>query len=211
MQQVTDIAFDAAATGRARELRFKPATLGGRPVPAWILVPITTRAGVWCPTMEVPLSAGDAILVDSTVLERPELGTVYRYQTIRGLPIDLFLYPAEPIPSPAREAARFLESLGLIRAQGDLKAFEVVRSGPLQIRASRGARPDTTISGHEVRVRLEPPQGEPVESWFAVFDSDSRYLKVRATYQPKGGTLAVLQKFVSQVLSSRLSSPSECR
>lgn len=211
MQRVTEISFDAAATGRARQLRFTPATLGGRPVPAWILVPITTTAATSCPTMDVPLSAGDAILVDSMVLERPELGTVYRYETIRGLPIDLFLYPAEPTPSPEREAARFLESLELMRAQGDLKAFEVVRSGQLQIRVSREARPDTTMSGHEVRVRLEPPQGEPVESWFAVFDSYSRYLKVRASYQPKRGPLAVLQKFVSQVLSSRASTPAECR
>jgi len=41
-----DPLFNAAAAKVAVQMRFKPATLGGQPVPVWVTVPITFRRGL---------------------------------------------------------------------------------------------------------------------------------------------------------------------
>src|ERR1043165_9820819 len=75
------IDFDIAALTRAKQLKFSPAQLKGSPVSAWFLVAVETIAAPeGCPTMAVPISAGVATFADSAVLDRPELGTLYRYQ-----------------------------------------------------------------------------------------------------------------------------------
>src|SRR5688572_859245 len=68
--------------------------------------PTTNREPKSCPVMAVPLSAALVTFSDSAVLERPELGTRYRFRGeegigLGGLLVDVFIYPGAGWSPPA--------------------------------------------------------------------------------------------------------------
>jgi hypothetical protein len=194
--------WDIAARDRARQFRFQPATLAGRPVAAWVLMPVTAvppPASCAQSSMSVPLSAG-AQFVDSTAFDRPELGTRFGYAA-RGFAIDLFVYPHAQGETARDEVDRTLAALRQGAVQGGPDGVAVVRAGPERVRPSRRFR-DAHFAGYSAvyRARLE---GKPVESYVGVFPAGGEDLKVRATYPPGGDARRQVQEFVQQVLSHR--------
>jgi hypothetical protein len=164
--------------------------------------------------MAVPLSPGLVTFVDSVVLERPELGTRYRFRGeegvgLRGLLFDVFIYPTAGWSPPARQAALFIETLDTLRQHGQIAGFEVLRSEPTSIRLTLADR-TSDVGGHVVRLRLTLRPGDVRESYFGVFPDAERYLKVRATYPPSEATRDSVDAIVRQVLLARASRPSRC-
>ena len=206
------IDFDIAALARAKQLKFSPAQLKGSPVAAWFLVAVETIAAPeGCPTMAVPISAGVATFADSAVLDRPELGTLYRYQGMDGLPLDVFIYPRSDWPTPTDQVGNFVRTLNAMRERGDLSTYEVQNEENLRLKV-RGGRPrrDMVIEGRSVRARLTAVTGEQRTTYYAVFPEGDKYIKFRATYPPARRTEKTIAKFVWQVLSARVSTPPHC-
>jgi hypothetical protein len=210
------IDYDVAATAQARKLRFRPATAAGRAVPAWLVVAIDTpRPAEPCPTMAVPLSAGFAALTDSAVLERPELGRMYRFRGekdigLEAVQVDVFIYPASAWSAPAKQGELFAEAMELQRQAGRISRFEPIdqrsdapRVGPSSDRAAR-------VKGHVARWKVVTPAGETLETYFAVFPDADRYVKFRATYPPASDTRQAVGFVVGQILAELESRPANC-
>src|SRR5437867_5428826 len=184
--------FDVAAIALAKQLRFTPASLGGRPVGVWFVVPITTEAAPTpCSDMAVPISAGWARFADSQHLERPELGTLYRYHgfaRIAGLTLDVFIYPQTGWPSVEEQVQAFPKTLELMQQRGELSAYEVLGSDEVkvEVRSARLGR-EITIHGFGVRVKLREGSGQELNSYFAVFPEEQKYIKFRVTYPSEIG------------------------
>jgi hypothetical protein len=164
--------------------------------------------------MSVPLTAGLVAFVDSTVLERPQLGIRYRYRGadsagLRDLLVDVFIYPAAGWSPPARQAAIFVETLDTLKQQGRIAGFEVLGNEQLALRVTRAGRA-TEVFGHAVRLHLSPRPNDLRESYFAVFPEGERYLKFRATYPPSLTTRDAVGTIVFQVLAARAARPSHC-
>jgi hypothetical protein len=212
IQRGAGLDFDIAAVARAKQLRFTPARLDGSPVAAWFLLAIeTTAAPEPCPTMAVPLSAGVAIFADSESLARPELGMVYRYQGMGGLPLDVFIYPRADWPPPSTQVRSFVAALDSLRARDDLSSYSVQKQGAVQVNVT-GPRPRRTIAlhGHAARVTLVAPSGEERTTYFSVFPEGDKYIKFRATYSTDRRLESTIDEFIRQVLSARASTPPHC-
>lgn len=206
------VGYDIAAINRAKRSEFTPAQLNGLPVPAWILLAVeTTPAPEGCPTMAVPVSAGVAVFADSEILARPELGTLYRYQSMDGLPIDVFIYPQGEWPSPVEQVRDFLTALGVMRDRGDFSSYQVQKQGELEIKV-RGGRPrrDIAVNGGAARVEITAPNRERHTTYYAVFAQREKYIKFRATYQSDRRAQGTVDEFIRQVLAARASSPAHC-
>ena len=205
--------FDLTAIAVAKKFRFKPATLGGRPISAWVLVPVTTPARVErCSAHAVPLSAGSGLFVDSAVLERPELGIVYRYRGLEGLDCDVFIYPATGWPSPEDQAAMFLEATDLERQRGDLSSYTVLDDRIHTIKSQSGSgRKTVTFEGHRVTLNLTRRMNQALQSYLAVFPHGSKYVKLRVTHDPDRRATAAIEGFLQQFLSALASQPPACR
>src|SRR6266576_4640205 len=162
--QSAGLDFDVAAIALAKQLRFSPASLGGRPVGVWFVVPITTEAAPTpCSDMAVPISAGWARFADSEHLERPELGTLYRYhgfEPIAGVTLDVFIYPQTGWPSLEQQVQTFPQALELMQQRGELSAYEVLGRDDVKVkvRSARRGR-EITIHGFGVRVKLREGSG----------------------------------------------------
>jgi hypothetical protein len=174
----------------------------------------TAGAPESCPVMAVPLSAGLATFVDSAILERPELGTRYRFRGVEtiglgGLIVDVFVYPGTGWSPPAGQATVFLEALDTLQRRGQIGGFEVLRSERESIRLTRSGR-TSEIVGHAVRLRMTLRPGEVRESYFGVFPDGNQYLKFRSTYAPSQRTREAVDTIVRQVLSARAATPSHC-
>jgi hypothetical protein len=201
-QPAGGVDWDIAARYRARQFRFQPATLAGRPVGAWVLMPIAAvppPASCAASGMSVPLSAG-ALFADSAVLDRPELGTRFRY-TADGFGIDLFVYPHVRGETPQAEVDRTLAAFQQGAVQAGPGAIRLVRAGAERVRPSRRFR-DAEFDGYSAvyRARLD---GSAVESYVAVFPAGDEDLEVRATYPPGGAARRQVAEFVQQLLSHR--------
>ena len=200
-QPAGGVDWDVAARDRARQFHFQPATLAGRPVGAWVLLPVAavpppaTCAG----TDAVPRSAG-AVLVDSMVSGRPEIGTVYRYAA-SGFDIHLFVYRHAEGETPQAEVEKTLAALRQGAVQGGPDSIAVVREGPERLRPSRRFR-EVEFAGHSAHFRARLG-GSWMESYIAVFPAGAEDLKVRATYPGGGGARREVAEFVQQLLSSR--------
>ena len=207
--------FDIAAIAIAKRLHFTAATLGDRAVAVWFVVPIETEAAPEpCSEMAVPISAGWAAFADSTRLERAELGTMYRYrgrQKGEGLRLDVFIYPQTGWPSIDEQAREFPASLEVMQQRGDLGSYEVLgsRDAGVKVRNVRLGR-EITIRGRAVRVKLRRSSGEELESYFAVFAEDQKYVKFRVTYPSSQRVQSVIDEFVTQVLEARAAEPAHC-
>ena len=209
------IDYDFAAVRRAKEFRFRPATAGGRAVPAWVLMAVNTpRPPPSCPSMPVPLSAGYAALTDSTRLERPELGTLYRFRGekeigLGGIGVDVFIYPAATWPPPAEQAKLFLQAMEILRQEGRVAAFEVIEEARETFRVGPSGR-TTEVRGHSVRLRLTTPAGEALESYFGVFPDAENYVKFRATYVPTRAVRDAVHATIGQILAVTAMRPAGC-
>jgi hypothetical protein len=212
IQRGAGLDFDISAVARAKQLRFTPARLGGSPVAAWFLLAIeTTAAPEPCPTMAVPLSAGVATFADSEPLAPPELGTLYRYQGMGALPLDVFIYPRPDWPPPSTQVRNFLAALDTLRGRGDLSSYKVQKEGPLQVKVTAGRpRRAIAIHGHAVQVTLVAASGEERKTYFSVFPEGDKYIKVRATYRPDQRSQSTIDEFIRQLLSARASTPPHC-
>jgi len=201
--------FDIAARDRAKQFRFRPAALQGAPVAAWVLMPVRAvppPASCAASAMSVPLSAG-GVFVDSVVMERPELGTRFRYATA-GFPIDLFVYPRREGDTPRAQVERAVAALQAGSVAGGPDSVSVLRAGPERLRPSDRFRGiEFAGYGAFVRGRLA---GNRVESYIGVFSARDEDLKVRATYVPDADARKDLRVFVQQFLSHRAWRMSGC-
>lgn len=159
--------------------------------------------------MAVPLSAGVASFVDSTVLERPELGTLYRFKGLGGLRHDVFIYPSGAWGSPAEQAKIFLEAMEVEQQRGRFRSFELIEEKPRNIEAKASGRA-VTFRGHSVRILVKATSGQPFESYFAVFPHADRWVKIRATNPPSAETRKVIDEFQQQLLSALAGNPARC-
>jgi len=204
--------FDVAAVARAKQFRFKPATLAGAAVAGWVLRPvITTRVPEACPTMAVPISAGVAVFADSEVLGRPELGTDYRYGGMRDLDLDVYIYPRGTWPSPEDQTRHFLDSLQLLRDRGELSSFDLQKHAELKVTV-RGGRPrrESQLRGYVARARLTERNGVKEDGYYAVIPQGEQYVSFRVISEPDRWAQPVIDEFVRQVLSARASKPPWC-
>ncbi|HTL03058.1 MAG TPA: hypothetical protein VL243_12550 [Vicinamibacterales bacterium] len=211
------IDFDIAAVTLAKQLRFKPASLGNRPVGVWFLLPITTEAAPEpCFSMAVPISAGFASFADSQQLDRPELGMLYRY---RGMPpsglgnltLDVFIYPQAGWPPLNDQVRDLVKSLDVMRDRGDFTSYEVIGWDKVGVKVrSKRLGHEVTIQGYSVRLKITGPSGEQLNSYFAVFPEESKYIKFRVTYAPDRRVQSVIDDFVREVLEARASQPAHC-
>lgn len=207
---------DMAAVDSAKHLLFRPAKLRDRPVASWIVLLVHVGAiRESCPGMGVPLSAGVAAFVDSTILERPELGTQYRFASEPELGLaearfDVLIYPAAQWPAPPEQIATHLSALERQRASGELSEFRVLenRERKFDVRSSRVRK---QLRAHILRVRLHPPSGDEVESVMGVFRDVDRYVGFRIIHPPSDHYRRAAYEFVRQVLSALASRPSHCR
>lgn len=201
--------FDLHAVKLAKQMRFRPARLNGRPVGVWISLPIKTDGGLEiCSTMAVPISAGVAVFVDSARLDRPTMGMSYRYESPYFIASDVFIYSRATSPDPSQQADQFLEVMELYREQGRFDAVRVLRRAERTVedrRFNRAAR----FTGYEVRIRLTQ-DGRELESYFAVFSRGDDYLKFRVTYLPVAESRNAAEEFVKQVLSAIARQPAGC-
>ncbi|MFL5384086.1 MAG: energy transducer TonB [Longimicrobiaceae bacterium] len=201
VQRPTGPAWDIAARDRAKQLHFRPAALEGRPVAAWVLMPVAAvppPASCAGASMSVPLSAG-ATFRDSVVMERPGQVTVFHYAG-PGFPLDLFVYPRDgTAPRAQVEGTLAMLQRGLVR--NGPESIVVLRAGAERLRPSDRFR-RIEFAGYSAlfRARLA---GRPVESYIAVFPANDQDLKVRATYQPGPGAREAVKEFVQQILSYR--------
>jgi hypothetical protein len=217
---------DIAARDRARLFHFQPATLAGRAVGAWVLMPVSAvpPPPSCADFASVPLSAG-ARYVDSTASGRPEGGARYRYAA-QGFGIDLFVYRHPEGVTPRGEVERTLALLRHGSAAGAGDSAAVVRAGPERIQSlqqgfiPRRADSLVVIRGDFTRVRPSRrfrgvefegysavfrgvPTRTPMESYVAVFSAGDEDLEVRATYPRTRGARGQVAEFVQQVLSDR--------
>ena len=210
IQRSAGLDYDFPAVAIARSLRFRPATLSGRAVAAWVLLPIATAAQPEsCPSMGVPLSAGVATFVDSTVLERPELGTLYRFEGLGDLRQDVFIYPSAEWGSAEDQAKAFLEALEVQRQRGRLVSFELIEEKPRNIEV-KGRGRGVTFRGRTVRVLLVGPAGQTRESYFAVYPHADRWVKIRVSYAPSAEARQLIDEFERQLLSALADNPPQC-
>jgi hypothetical protein len=210
IQRSAGLDHDFPAVAIARKLRFRPATLTGRPVPAWVLLPITTAAQPEsCPSMAVPLSAGVATFVDSTVLERPELGTLYRFEGVGELRQDVFIYPSAAWGPPEEQAKAFLEATEIQRQRGRFLSFELIEEKPRNIEA-KGRGRTVNFRGHTVRVLVVGTAGQTRESYFAVYPHADRWVKFRVSYSPSAEARKLIDEFERQLLSALANNPPQC-
>lgn len=211
--QSAGLDFDIAAVGIAKQLKFTPARLADRPVPVWFIVPIATLAAPEpCSSMAVPVSAGFAVFADSERLERPELGTLYRFrERASDLPFDVFIYPQPGWPSIEAQVDDFVTSLRILQDRGEVSSYEVTdrRKVNVRVRSARLGR-EITLQGYAVRVGLTGPHKE-LTSYFAVFPQEQKYLKVRVTYPPDRRVQSVIDEFVREVLEARAAEPGHCQ
>jgi hypothetical protein len=206
---------DMAAVDAAKSLQFRPATLGDRPVASWVVLAVPVgEIRESCSSMAVPLSAGVAAFVDSTILERPELGTQYRFASEPELGLsearfDVLIYPAAQWPGPAEQITTHLSALKRQRALGDLTEFRILenRERKFEVRTSRGRK---QLRAHILRVRLDPTTGDEVESVMGIFRDRDRYVGFRIIHPPSDHYRAAAYEFVRQVLSALASRPSHC-
>src|SRR3954447_4872938 len=200
--------WDMAARDRALHFRFTPAALAGKPVAAWILVPVRAvppPASCADVSMSVPLSAG-AQFADSVVLDRPSLGTRFHY-TARGFGIDLFVHPHQAL-TPRGEVENTLALLRQGAVRGGPDSVAVLRAGAQRLRPSRRFR-DVRFNGYSALFRATA-EGIPVESYMAVFPAGGQDLEIRATYPLGVHGRAQVAEFVQQLLSSRASRMKGC-
>jgi hypothetical protein len=194
--------WDFAARDRALRFRFHPAMLDGRPVAAWVLMPVAavppphTCADVHG---SVPLSAG-ALLLDSVPIEPPGRGTQFIYGA-DGFRIDLFIYPHAEGRTPRDEVEAIFGFLARGAMPGGPDSAVVVRRGAQRLRPSERFR-SVEFAGYSAvyRARLE---GRRVESYVGVFPAGGEDLKVRATYPPSGESRRAIEVFLQQILSER--------
>jgi len=206
--------FDVAAIAIAKHLRFTPASLGGRAVAVWFVVPITTApAPEPCPDMAVPVSAGWASFADSLPLERPELGTMYRYQgvdRVAELRLDVFIYPQSGWPSPEEQVQTFPESLEVMRGRGEISGYEVLGGDDMKVEVRSARLGRVTIRGFVSRLKLRETSGREYNLYFAVFPEQQTYIKFRGTYPLDLRAQNTIDEFVRQVLEARAAVPAHC-
>jgi len=233
IQRPLGVDWDIAARDRALRFRFQPAALAGRPVGAWVLMPV---AAVPPPpscadlAMSVPRSAG-ALFADSAVVEGPEPGTRFRYAA-RGFGIDLFVHPHHAGETAQGEVERTLALLRQDPSRG-ADSIAVVRAGaervPLENIRHRG-RDSLAV----IRARVNPPgvrppppmrpaefvgysavfrgklTGRTVESYLGVFPAGDQDLRIHASHPRTGDAGRQVQEFVEQILANRAWRMNDC-
>lgn len=196
--------WDIAAIERAKQYRFTPATLGGRPAPAWIMLPVPAApAPQTCADfdMAVPLSAGVAELVDSTVFEAEEWGVSYHYLSLGGFGIDLFLYPAAEHGPPETQVEESIEVLRSRSVDTAPDSIFVLDRGRERVRLYDSGGGGVAV-GQFARLRVWF-EGERGESYMAIFPARDGFVKIRATYRPHRDARDIVAEFVRQVLSQQ--------
>lgn len=196
--------WDLAAVARAKSYRFQPAMLGGRPTPAWILLPVpAVPPPQTCADfdMAVPLSAGVAEFVDSTVFEAEEWGTSYHYRSLGGFGIDLFLYPAAEHGPPEAQVEESIEALRSRAVRTAPDSLSVLSRGRERVRLYETGGGGVAV-GWFARLRVWFDD-ERAESYMAVFPARDGFVKIRATYPPGGGAREIVAEFARQVLSNQ--------
>ncbi|HEU4883383.1 MAG TPA: hypothetical protein VFT45_14075 [Longimicrobium sp.] len=196
--------WDLAAIERAKQYRFRPALLAGRPTPAWIMLPVpAVPPPQTCADFDspVPLSAGVAELADSTVFEAEEWGTAYHYLTLGGFRIDLFLYPAADHGPPEVQVDESIEVLRSRSVAGAPDSLAVLGRGRERVRLF-GDAGGGAVTGQFARLRVwfGDEQGE---SYMAIFPAKDGFVKVRATYRPGRDAREIVAEFTRQVLSNQ--------
>jgi hypothetical protein len=195
--------WDLAAIERAKQYRFRPAMLGGRPTPAWIMLPVpAVPPPQTCAdfAMPVPLSAGVARLVDSTVFEAEKWGTSYHYLSLGGFGIDLFLYPADEHGTPEAQVEESIEALRSQSVDMGPDSLSVADRGRERVRLYDTGGGGVAV-GHFARLRVWF-QGERGESYMAIFPAKDGFVKIRATYRPHRDAREIVDEFMRQVLSN---------
>lgn len=196
------VEWDLLAVERGKRYRFQPATRGGAPIAAWILVPVPVAPGAQtCADfpMGVPLSAGVATFVDSTVFESADMGTAYRYQSMTGFPLHVFIYPADS-HGTAREQVE--ETILTLRSGGVNQgpdSLAVLSHGRERVRLFENGG-GGVASGESARLRLWFGR-EAAESYVAVFPFEHLFVKIRATHPPDRDGREIRGEFVRQILS----------
>jgi len=194
------VAWDQAAVGRARQYRFNPAMLGGRPTGAWVSIPVVAvprPQTCAVAAMSVPLSAG-AQFVDSLVFDQPELGTAYRYRTPAGHDIDVYIYPRAPGTTPEGEVTRTYETLRGQLISHSPDSVSITRQHQERVRVRvRDRRP--VIPGYGAWMKIWTG-GEEADSYVGVFPFGDRYVKVRSTHPPTRTARAMTDEFIHQFL-----------
>lgn len=194
--------WDMAAIQRAREYRFRPATLGGEPVPAWVYMPV---ASIPLPQtcadfpMSVPLSAG-ALFVDSLVFDSPADGTAYSYRSLTGLPLDVYLYPGAPDRSAESDVMLTIEALQSGEVRNGPDSIAIGRHGAERVR-TLGDR-SSRHTGYSARLRAWFGDQE-AESFVAVFAVGDRMVKFRATHLPGRAARDEVTVFMRQILTNQ--------
>lgn len=159
--------------------------------------------------MAVPLSAGVATFVDSTVLERPELGTLYRFEGRGELRPDVFMYPSAGWGSVEDQAKAFLEAMEVGRQRGRFVSFELIEEKPRNVEA-KGRGRSVTYRGQTVRVLVVGTGGQTRESYFAVYPHADRWVKFRVSYPASAEARTVIDEFERQLLSALANNPPQC-
>ena len=213
--QSAGLDFDVAAIAFAKQLEFTPASRGGRAVAVWFVLPITTEAAPTpCSDMAVPISAGWATFADSEHLERPELGTLYRYRgfnRVEGLTLEVFIYPQAGWPPLEEQVQAFPTTLEVMQQRGEMSSYEVLGRDDMKVkvRSARLGR-EITIHGVVVRMKLQERSGRDFNSYFAVFPEEQQYIKFRVTYPSDRHVQGTIDDFVKQVLEARAAEPAHC-
>ncbi|HEU4996755.1 MAG TPA: hypothetical protein VFT29_18190 [Gemmatimonadaceae bacterium] len=216
IHQSAGVDADLAAVKVAKELRFEPAAIAGRPVASWLVLPINVSAvPESCDIMAVPASAGVARFVDSTVFDKPDLGTQYHFAAAKDLGLDdalfdVFLFPATNWPEPARQGADMITVLEGYQRDGKLAEFHVLKAGAERVDVQSSAT-RKRFEGYMVRAELKTTDEVNLESLMWVFRDRDRYVKFRITYPPTRGYREAAVGFIIQVLEALASAPPHCR
>jgi protein TonB len=197
VERSAGVEWDAAAVERAKRFRFQPATRGGQPTPAWVMlaiptVPLPPTCGPL--PMGVPAGTGVGRFADSTVLE---VGTRYRYRSVAGFDLDVVIYPAPAGASPRQEVEAAIAAL----RTGGADSLSVLSRGRERVRLYPNGG-GTVTNGYAARLRVWSG-GTAAESYVSVFPSHDGLLKFSATYPPGEEARFVSGEFARQILSER--------
>jgi hypothetical protein len=202
---------DLKAVEIAKTLRFVPGRVAGGPAPGWIALPITTAVTPSCTrVMSVPLSAAGRF-VDSTVLESPEMGMQYRYESaVADARMSLFIYPKGSWATPEQQGRDFVASLADMHARSEITAFDVVEGGALTVEQDGPVGQDTReFKGYRILFSTEQG-GETRWSFFAVFPFRDNYLRFRVGASSRAAVSRAAAAFIDQMLSAMARYPTNC-
>jgi len=210
IDQPAGISYDLAAVGIARRLSFRPAIRAGRPLGVWINLAIATAEAITCPTMPVPVSAGDAVFVRSDSLG-DDRGRVYRYVEPGSGTYSVYVYPLENWPTPVDQVRGFIRTVQSLSPANRTGIPKVVSDDDLRITVKRRRPPaDIVFKGHDVVLHIDTPEGLQ-EVYSAVISTDAGYVSVQTAYRPSERATKRVRYFVEQLLLSVGSKDPRCR